>query len=206
MSVSFQCGRARFFLLFLIFMSIITALLLAFGLAMDAFAVAVANGSATQRVHFTEALKLAFLFGLFQGVMPVIGWAIGLNFKDLISAWDHWIAFGLLAVIGGKMIYDDLKNDVGIGVDETSISIHALLLLALATSVDALAIGFSLIFLESIILPVMIIGSVTFALSLAGFFLGHKYKHFGHNKTRIIGGIILIGIGVKILIEHLSAQ
>jgi manganese efflux pump family protein len=186
-------------------MSIFTALLLAFGLAMDAFAVAVANGSATKKIYLTDALKMALLFGFFQGIMPVIGWAIGVRFIDLISTWDHWIAFGLLFLIGGKMIYDDLTPGKDEGVDEHSINIYQLLLLALATSIDALAVGFSLIFLESILLPVLTIGIVTFALSLAGFCLGHRYKHFGHNKTRIIGGIILIGIGTKILIEHLSA-
>ncbi|MEO6588648.1 MAG: manganese efflux pump MntP family protein [Pyrinomonadaceae bacterium] len=187
-------------------MNIFTALLLAFGVAMDAFAVAVANGSATKKIYLTDALKMAVIFGLFQGVMPVIGWVVGINFIDLISAWDHWIAFILLGIIGGKMIYDDLKPGDDEGVDEHSISIYQLLLLALATSIDALAVGFSLIVLDSILLPVLTIGIVTFALSLGGFYLGHKYKHFGHNKTRIIGGIILIGIGTKILIEHLSAQ
>ncbi len=186
-------------------MNIFTALLLAFGLSMDAFAVAVANGSATKKIYLTDALKMSLFFGLFQGVMPVIGWAIGVNFIDVISAWDHWIAFSLLGIIGGKMIYDDLKSGEDEGVDEHSISIYQLLLLALATSIDALVIGFSLIVLNSILFPVLTIGIVTFALSLAGVYLGHRYKHFGHNKTRIIGGIILIGIGTKILIEHLSA-
>lgn len=186
-------------------MSVFTALLLAFGLAMDAFAVAVANGSATKKTYFIDALKMALMFGLFQGLMPVIGWAIGVNFIDIVSAWDHWLAFGLLFMIGCKMIYDDLKAGEEEGVDEHSISIYRLLLLALATSIDALAVGFSLIILESILLPVLIIGIVTFALSLAGFYLGHRYKHFGHNKTRVIGGLILIGIGTKILVEHLSA-
>lgn len=187
-------------------LTIFTDLLLAFGLAMDAFAVAVASGSATHKIRFTDAFKLAFLFGLFQGVMPVIGWMIGLNFKDVVSAWDHWIAFVLLGIIGGKMIYDDLKaGDEDEGVDESKIGIYRLLLLALATSIDALAVGFGLIVLDSILLPVIIIGVVTFALSLAGVYLGHRYKHFGHNKTRIVGGIILIVIGTKILIEHLSA-
>jgi len=173
---------------------------------MDAFAVAVASGSATRKIHFLDALKLAFLFGLFQGVMPVIGWMIGLNFKDVVSAWDHWIAFVLLGAIGGKMIYDDLKAGDGgdEGVDESTISIYQLLILALATSIDALAVGFGLIVLDSILLPVIIIGVVTFALSLAGVYLGHRYKDFGHNKTRIIGGIILIIIGTKILVEHLG--
>jgi putative Mn2+ efflux pump MntP len=182
-----------------------TALLLAFGLAMDAFAVAVANGSATKKIYFFDALKMALMFGLFQGLMPVIGWAIGVKFIDLISAWDHWIAFGLLFAIGGKMIYDDLTSGDEEGVDEHSISMYQLLMLSVATSIDALAVGFSLIFFDSILFPVLTIGIVTFALSLGGFYLGHRYKHFGHNKTRVIGGLILIGIGTKILIEHLSA-
>lgn len=171
---------------------------------MDAFAVAVASGSATQKIRFTDAFKLAFLFGLFQGVMPVIGWLIGSNFKDLVSAWDHWLAFVLLGLIGAKMIYDDLKTGDEQGVDESEISIYQLLLLALATSIDALAVGFGLIVLDSILFPVITIGIVTFALSLAGVYLGHRYKDFGHNKTRIVGGIILIVIGTKILVEHLG--
>lgn len=187
-------------------LTLITDLFLAFGLAMDAFAVAVASGSATARIRFVEAFKLAFLFGLFQGVMPVIGWMIGLNFKDIVSAWDHWIAFVLLGIIGAKMIYDDLKGDENEGVDESKVNIYKLLILALATSIDALAVGFGLIILDSILLPVIIIGIVTYALSLGGVYLGHKYKHFGHNKTRIVGGVILIILGTKILIEHLSAR
>jgi len=188
-------------------MSILTDGFLAFGLAMDAFAVATASGSATSRIRFTEAFKLAFLFGLFQGVMPIIGWFVSANFKDVVSAWDHWIAFVLLGIIGGKMIYDDLKpGEDEEGVDESKVSIYQLLLLSLATSIDALAVGFSLIVLDSIILLAVIVGVVTFALSLAGVYLGHKYKHFGQNKTRIIGGVILIVIGTKILIEHISSQ
>lgn len=173
---------------------------------MDAFAVAVANGSATKKIYLPDALKMALMFGLFQGVMPFVGWAIGVKFIDVISAWDHWIAFVLLGAIGGKMIYDDLTSGDDEGIDEHSISIYQLLMLSIATSIDALAVGFSLIILESILLPVLTIGIVTFALSFAGFYLGHRYKYFGHNRTRIIGGIILILIGTKILIEHLSAQ
>ena len=158
--------------------------------------VAVANGSTSRIVRWREALKLAFLFGIFQAGMPVIGWAIGFNFKDVIASTDHWIAFGLLGVIGGKMIYDDLKGaDDEAEIKEKSASIYSLLLLALATSIDALAVGFSLTFLHSILLPVITIGLVTFGLSLAGVYLGHSYKHFGHNKARIVGGIVLIAIG-----------
>jgi putative Mn2+ efflux pump MntP len=186
-------------------MSIYTNLLLALGLAMDAFAVSVANGSASKRFRLRQAFKLALLFGLFQGLMPVIGWAIGFNFKDFISAADHWVAFALLGVIGGKMIYDDLKGDVeDEAATEKGTGFYSLLLLALATSIDALAVGFSLTFLHSILVPVILIGLITFALSLTGVYLGHTYKRFGQGKARLVGGIILIAIGIKILVEHLS--
>lgn len=186
-------------------MNIFTSLLLAVGLAMDAFAVAVASGSTSKQIRLWDALKLSLLFGLFQGIMPVIGWAIGSNFKDFISAIDHWIAFLLLGIIGGKMIYDDLKGEEDEETSqETGAGIYSLLVLALATSIDALAVGFSLTFLHSILLPVVTIGLVTFGLSLTGVYLGHTYKQFGRGKAKIIGGIILISIGLKILIEHLS--
>jgi manganese efflux pump family protein len=189
-------------------MSIFTSLLLAIGLAMDAFAVAVARGSCSTAKHFcwTFALKLAVIFGFFQGFMPVIGWAVGHNFKDQIQAFDHWLAFALLAVIGGKMIYDDLKTE-----EETedinaakSDGLFPLLILAVATSIDALAVGFSLSFLDAIMTPVLTIGIVTFAISLVGVWLGYRFRHFGRSKAKLVGGLILIGIGTKILIEHLS--
>ena len=140
--------------------------------------------------------------------MPVIGWSVGFNFKDLIVSYDHWVAFGLLTAVGGKMIYDDLKggNDDEESVNDAfgSVGIGSLLILALATSIDALAVGFSLTFLNSIFLPVFTVGAVTFVMSLAGVYLGHRFKHFGRNRARILGGLILIGIGIKILIEDLS--
>ena len=185
-------------------MNIITSLFLAFGLAMDSFAVSVAAGSSSKQIRFTNTLKIAFVFGFFQALMPVLGWFLGRGFSDFISAIDHWIAFILLCVIGSKMIYDDLsgddtEDDVGTG----EMSAQSLLVLALATSIDALAVGFSLTFLHNILLPVVTIGLITFGLSLFGIYLGHNYKHFGKNKARIIGGIILIGIGSKILLEHI---
>lgn len=188
-------------------MSIFTNLLLALGLAMDAFAVSVANGSATKRIRLLDGLKLALLFGTFQALMPVIGWTLGFNFKDVISFADHWIAFALLSIVGGKMIYDDLKGEEpeSAVTGEKKTGVYSLLLLALATSIDALAVGFSLTFLHSILVPVILIGAVTFVLSLGGVYLGLSYKHLGQNKARIVGGVILIAIGVKILLEHLSA-
>ena len=187
-------------------MNIFTSLFLAFGLAMDAFAASVASGSAARgRWKWTDAFRLAALFGFFQALMPVIGWRAGLNFKDLIQPYDHWLAFVLLCGIGGKMIYDDLKTneetDESGGEASKSGGILSLLVLAVATSIDALAVGFSLTFLSSILKPVLTIGLVTFALSLAGAYLGHRYRRFGRGKARLAGGLILIGIGIKILIE-----
>lgn len=172
---------------------------------MDAFAVAVADGSRAHRLRATRALKLAALFGLFQGLMPFIGWLIGLGVKDMVSSVDHWIAFGLLGAIGGKMIYADLrpKGEPAAEVKDSSGAL-TLLVLAVATSIDALAVGFSLTFLSSILYPVLIIGATTFALSLAGVHLGHRFKRFGGGKVQVFGGLVLIGVGCKILVEHLS--
>jgi manganese efflux pump family protein len=192
-------------------MNIFTTFLLAFGLAMDAFAVAVAHGGAA-RFRWQEAFKVAALFGFFQALMPVVGWAAGLRFIDTIQSFDHWLAFALLSIVGGKMIYDDLKSaaetdsaEIAETVDVIkSGSFFSLLIAAIATSIDAMAVGFSLTFLGSIITPVVVIGLVTFALSLAGICLGHRFRHFGDGKAKFVGGLILIGIGIKILIEHLS--
>ncbi|MEP7214572.1 MAG: manganese efflux pump MntP family protein [Acidobacteriota bacterium] len=186
-------------------MELIPTLLLALGVSADAFAVAVAHGGAEHRLRKLEAVKLALLFGIFQAVMPVLGWSLGNNFRDLINSIDHWIAFTLLGGIGLKMIYDDLKGDDGsLDPVDSSKGIWHLLVLALATSIDAFAVGLGLTFLESITRPVLIIGFVTFAFSLAGVFLGHRYKHLGRSKSRMIGGMILIGIGTKILLDHLG--
>jgi putative Mn2+ efflux pump MntP len=186
-------------------MNIFTSLFLAFVLAMDAFAAAVASGSAARRWRWAEAFRLAALFGFFQALMPIIGWSAGLNFKEQIHSFDHWLAFALLSAIGGKMIYDDLKADDENENESAAKSggIFSLLILAVATSIDALAVGFSLTFLDSIWQPVLTVGLVTFALSLAGVYLGHRYRRFGRRKARLLGGLVLIGIGTKILIEHL---
>lgn len=189
-------------------MNIFTSLFLAFGLAMDAFAVAVASGSAAGGWRWARAFRLAALFGFFQALMPVVGWSAGLGLKEQIGWFDHWLAFILLSGVGGKMIYDDLKT--GGDVEENASgqaagpgSIFSLLVLAVATSIDAMAVGFSLTFLSSIWTPVLTIGLVTFALCLAGVYLGHRYRRFGRGKARLAGGLVLIGIGIKILIEQL---
>ncbi len=152
-------------------MSFLTIILIAVGLAMDAFAVSIANGIPITRQRMPHALRIAFSFGLFQAIMPVVGWLAGLSLKTYITAIDHWIAFILLAFIGIKMIYDAIRKD---DCDEEAcgtIDITTLFALSIATSIDALAVGITFAFLKvSIIYPVLIIGIVTFILSLIGFF------------------------------------
>jgi putative Mn2+ efflux pump MntP len=183
-------------------MDILTILLIAFSLAMDAFAVSIANGTTITHQRSRSALTIALFFGAFQMFMPIIGWLAGLGLKEFIMDIDHWIAFALLTLIGSKMIYDSTKKEAD--EKENRLGISALLTLSVATSIDALAIGLSFAFLQTYIAtPIIIIGIVTFTLSLIGFFLGNTAGNLFRNKIKIIGGLILIGIGVKILIEHL---
>ncbi|OFZ17961.1 MAG: hypothetical protein A2X94_08700 [Bdellovibrionales bacterium GWB1_55_8] len=191
-------------------MSLFTIILIALGLSMDAFAVAVADGAMMGRLALRPALRIAFFFGAFQALMPVLGWFAGLTLRDWIMDFDHWIAFCLLALIGGKMIYESFKLESGksdSGKSECCAENVVLLLgLSVATSIDALAVGLSFSFLQvSIPMPALIIGVVTFFVSFAGVYLGTKVGHFFEKKISLIGGLVLIGIGAKILIEHLSA-
>jgi putative Mn2+ efflux pump MntP len=171
---------------------------------MDAFAVAVASGMTMKAERVRAALRMAVSFGSFQAVMPLIGWLAGLGLRDLISNVDHWIAFALLSLIGCRMIYQALR---GKGREEppTPMSLQALLLLSIATSIDALAVGISFAFLEILIVkPIIVIGLVTFSLSFLGVMLGSKLGQLLGRRVEILGGLILIGIGVKILLEHLT--
>ncbi|MGB7531770.1 MAG: manganese efflux pump MntP family protein [Halobacteriota archaeon] len=184
-------------------MDLITITVIAFGLAMDAFAVSITSGITIKHLRINNALRIAIFFGLFQAFMPGIGWLAGFNLRDFISGIDHWIAFGLLSMIGCKMIFESTK----MGSSEKEIdplNIYVLLILAIATSIDAFAVGLSLSFLKiSIVTPAIIIGIITFLLSFIGVFVGNRLGHFFENKIEVIGGLILIGIGIKILIEHL---
>ena len=184
-----------------------TVILLSFGLASDAFAVSVARGTAVARFRFWEALTMATLFGLFQAIMPLLGWTVGLSFKDYIVTIDHWVAFILLAAIGGNMIYQDKKSGESEMIETTEkrapLKFWTILGLAVATSVDALVVGLGFIVLDSIIFLVITVGLITFAMSAAGVYFGHQYKHLVGAKVTSIGGAILILIGSKILIEHL---
>jgi len=186
-------------------MSVISIFLIALGLAMDAFAVSLTVGMSTSRKErWTMALKASVFFGGFQGLMPLIGWAIGISFANYIEKIDHWVAFILLVLIGGKMIFEAIKEDDKSGKEEKGYSNKRFLILAIATSIDALAVGISFAFLNvNIISSVIIIAIVTFILSMIGVYLGKALGKIFGAKAEIIGGAILIIIGIKILIDHL---
>lgn len=183
-------------------MDLLTIFLIAVGLAMDAFAVSIAKGMAISRQRRKFALLLGGFFGGFQMLMPAIGWLVGLSFKDIIMGVDHWIAFGLLAFIGGKMIYDSTRK--GLDKKDERLRLHSILILAIATSIDALMVGLSFAFLNTSILePILVIGLITFILSIIGFFFGCGLGRVFGNKIKIVGGLILIVIGLRILLEHI---
>lgn len=199
-------------------MSLLSVFGIALSLAMDAFAVSVANGFMIKELKLRHALRIAFFFGFFQAIMPVIGWAAGREFAEYIMAFEHWVAFGLLVFIGGKMIWESgvlqfSRQDPGnaregVCDDEKKTCLHfpTLMLLSLSTSIDALAVGLSFSFLGvGIIQPVIIIGGVTFLLCIGGVYIGDTLGHLFEDKLELIGGLILIGIGTKILLEHFSA-
>ena len=174
---------------------------------MDAFAVSIATGASYKKPESKHALIIALAFGGFQAIMPIIGWLAGLTFREIIKDFDHWIAFILLALIGGKMIYESLKIKQA-QKETVTLSAAMVLVLAVATSIDALAVGvtFSFLLASSLAIAVIIIGLITFCLSYMGFFIGKRCGHFFETKIEIIGGLILIGIGTKILLEHLFFQ
>lgn len=184
-------------------MNLITIFLTSVGLAMDAFAVSISGGISIKKVTLKDSLIIATFFGGFQFIMPLLGWSSGLFFRDFIISFDHWIAFGLLGLIGGKMIYESFQNDEEEeGTDFRNLSV--LLTLAIATSIDALAIGLTFSVIKTPIVEAsIIIGIITFLICLFGVFVGNKFGHLFEKQAETIGGIILIGIGVKILIEHL---
>lgn len=184
-------------------MSLFTVIALAVGLAMDAFAVSIVEGGTYKKLHLRYAFRIAFLFGAFQAVMPIAGYFCGIAVKQYIVNFDHWAAFGLLSAIGIKMIYESFRINHA-EKNRQSSGVILLLGLSVATSIDALAVGITLgIVKSSILFAALIIGIVTFILSYAGVFIGHKIGHFFENKIEAFGGVVLIGIGLKILLEHL---
>lgn len=193
-------------------MDYISVIGIAFGLAMDAFAVSVTNGALTKNLKLSFALKIAFFFGIFQLGMPVIGWLVGKAGQGIIQNADHWVAFVLLAFIGGKMILDFIKEQKESEKSQPmrdAIGTKTIVLLAVATSIDALATGIilpSAVGADNVInmvIAVVIIGIITFVISLAGIYLGKAFGNMLSDKATLIGGIVLVLIGVKILCDHL---
>lgn len=186
-------------------MDFVVVLGIAIGLAMDAFAVALATGLALGKASGRQTFRLSFHFGLFQFLMPVVGWLAGLTLADWITAIDHWIAFGLLAIIGGKMLWEGAHPDEHEGPRADPTRGLSLVVLSIATSIDALAVGLSLGMLGvRIWYPATIIGIVAAVLTAAGMHLGRPLgARFGH-RMELVGGLILIGIGVRILAGHLA--
>ncbi len=181
-----------------------TTLFLAIGLAMDALTVSITSGMIIKHIHINKALKIALFFGIFQGIMPILGWLGGLTFKDLIADYDHWIAFILLCLIGGKMIYESQQMEEEVKKYDP-LDNYTLFVLAIATSIDALAAGLGLTMIDySIYLAATLIGVVTFLFCLMGVFAGHKFGNLFNKNMEILGGLILIFIGAQILFEHLT--
>jgi putative Mn2+ efflux pump MntP len=184
-------------------MDTITLLGLALALAMDAFAVALGTGAVLTRLTGRHLFRLGFHFGLFQALMPVIGWLAGQTIIQWVSAWDHWIAFSLLALIGGRMIHEACSDEEKTE-DRDPTKGLSLVLLSIATSIDALAVGFSLSVIGvSIWLPSLIIGLVAGILTVVGMLMGGRIGDRWGSRVEIFGGVILICLGLKILAEHL---
>ena len=184
-------------------MCLIELFLIAVGLSMDAFAVSVCKGLAMPKCTFKKAAIVGLWFGGFQALMPAIGYILGAQFQEAIASIDHWIAFVLLALIGGNMIHEALDNDEEEA--DASLDVKTMFLLAVATSIDALAIGITFAFLKVNIIPaVCFIGIVTFIISFAGVKIGNVFGARYKNKAEIVGGVILILLGLKILLEHLG--
>lgn len=186
-------------------MDILSIIIIGIGLAMDCFAVSVSKGICAKKYFFWLTFRMAILFGLFQAIMPLIGYTLGASFANEMMSFDHWLAFGLLALIGGKMVYEGLQpQDPDCSKVNNPFKWASLLSLALATSIDALATGIVFVPYTGIIWKaIAIIGLASFLLTFVGMYIGVHFGKRFHVKVEAIGGVILIGIGLKILIEHL---
>jgi manganese efflux pump family protein len=184
-------------------MSWLSLLALAVALAMDALAVAIVTGLTLKPMTGRHVFRLAFHFGLFQALMPTIGWAAGTAVYRYIAAFDHWVAFGLLAFVGGKMVWGALHGADDAKVSHDPTSGWSLVVLSIATSIDALAVGLSLAMIGSTILvPAVVIGLVAALFTGTGMLLGYRIGASWGKRVEVLGGLILVGIGVKILIQH----
>ncbi len=189
-------------------MGFIEFFLTGIGLSMDAFAVAICKGLGMRKVNYKQMLLIALFFGGFQALMPLLGWLLGRQFEQYITSVDHWIAFTLLVLIGANMLREARKEDDTTDAEtvyDAPLPLGQLLLMAIATSIDALAVGISFAFLGvNIWLAIAIIGTTTFLISAAGVFIGNRFGNRYEKRATIAGGIILILLGVKILLEHLG--
>ena len=185
-------------------MELLSVITIAVGLAMDTFAVSIVTGAAYKQLHIRHTLRMAGFFGGFQAFMPVVGYLAGLKVKQYVSNYDHWIAFGILAAVGLKMIYESFKIKEEKKTPNPA-NLAVVLALAVATSIDALAVGITIsLITHAIALAVIIIGVVTFGLSFAGVYIGKKFGHFFEGGIEIIGGLVLIALGLKIVIQHVA--
>jgi manganese efflux pump family protein len=185
-------------------MDLITISLVAIGLGVDAFSVAISIGATNTKRSWVPVVRLGAAFGLFQFAMPIVGWLAGLTLVNIIGGFDHWIAFALLAFIGGKMILEGFEKEIDEKKADQTRGLP-LLLLSVATSIDALAVGFSFSILKvPILYPAIIIGIVCFLMTTIGMIFGKALARIFGKKVEIFGGVVLIAIGVKILIDHLS--
>jgi putative Mn2+ efflux pump MntP len=192
-------------------MSLLSLVLLSLGLAMDATAVAAARGLSAKEVRVRDGLRVALLFGGFQAGMPVIGWAIGAAFASRVLGWGHWITFVVLGGIGFKMLYETRSSrpdEEAASPDEGGpFGLRVLVLLAIATSIDALAAGVTLAVSDvSIVLACGIIGAVTAALSLLGVHLGHRFGARLGKRLEVLGGLVLVGLAIKAMVEHFAGR
>lgn len=184
-------------------MNIVTILLIAIGLSMDSLAVSIGGGIFMKEFCMKKSLKMALIMAAFQGGMTFLGWALSIHFSSYICNFDHWIAFLLLGYLGGKMVYESFKEESD---TFSSFSNKTLFTLGIATSIDALAVGISFAFLKTaILLPVLVIASITFLLSFSGVCCGFRFGKIRGINVELLGGLILIGIGIKILAEHTLA-
>lgn len=184
-------------------MDIFSLLLISLALAMDAFAVALAAGAILHPASKRQFFRLGFHFGLFQGIMPIIGWLAGRSVQTLVSSYAHWIAFALLAYVGGKMIHEAFADEESNQKADPTKGM-TMVMLSIATSIDALAVGLSLAVVGiTIWMPAVVIGITASILTVAGMMLGGKVGQIWGKRVEIIGGMVLIGIGIKILVDHL---
>jgi putative Mn2+ efflux pump MntP len=183
---------------------IVTIFLIAVGLAMDAFSISVASGGVYRHLHLRHGLRMAAFFGLFQAVMPILGFLVGKGLESEIKEYDHWIAFGLLSIIGGKMLVEAFKIREVESRPNDPTNLGVVFTLGVATSIDALAVGVTLsLITEHVYTAAVAIGIITFLISWIGWWIGQKIGTFFENKLEIVAGLVIIAIGVKILIEHL---